>query len=182
MTDLPRDDDLDHLVDDDPADELTPALETLLDEGPGDDLPGALVVLDDDEERVDLVDDEAADVDDEEGGAAFDVGALLGGLTSDAGGAGIMGSMVEGLQRVQEARDATYEGVAGGGAVRIRATGGMVYEAVELQPDVLDDGDSELVADLVLAALRDLAAKQLAAQTEAMGGMPDLGSLGGALG
>ncbi|MBA2497576.1 MAG: YbaB/EbfC family nucleoid-associated protein [Acidimicrobiia bacterium] len=174
MTDLPRDDDLDHLVDDDPADELTPALEDLLDEAPGDDdVPHALVPLDDDE-PVDLVDDEGGD-------AAFDVGALLGGLVGDAGGAGIMGSMVEGLQRVQEARDATYEGVAGGGAVRIRATGAMVYEAVELRPDVLDDGDPELVADLVLAALRDLAAKQLEAQTEAMGGMPDLGSLGGAL-
>lgn len=179
MTDLPRDDDLDHLVDDDPADELTPALEALLDDEP-DDVPGALVGLDDDEDAIDLVDDIDDDVDGD-GDAAFDVGALLGGLTGDAGGAGIMGSMVEGLQRVQEARDATYEGVAGGGAVRIRATGGMVYEAVELRPDVLDDGDPELVADLVLAALRDLAAKQLAAQTEAMGGMPDLGSLGGAL-
>jgi len=179
MTDLPRDDDLDHLVDDDPADELTPALDALLDEAPDDDVPGALVGLDDGE-AIHLFGDEAAAVDDEEGDAAFDVGALLGGLTGD-GGAGIMGSMVEGLQRVQEARDATYEGVAGGGAVRIRATGGMVYEAVELQPDVLDDGDPELVADLVLAALRDLADKQLAAQTEAMGDMPDLGSLGGAL-
>lgn len=168
MTDLPRDDDLDHLVDDDPADEPAPALEALLDQAP------------DDDEVVDLVD--AFDDDADDGDAApFDVGALLGGLTGDAGGAGIMGSMVEGLQRVQEARDATYEGVAGGGAVRIRATGAMDYEAVELRPDVLDDGDPELVADLVLAALRDLAAKQLAAQTEAMGGMPDLGSLGGGL-
>lgn len=180
MTDLPRDDDLDHLVDDDPADELTPALEALLDEEPDDDVPGSLVALDDDE-PIDLLGAEVDDAYGEEGDAAFDVGALLGGLTGDAAGAGIMGSMVEGLQRVQEARDATYEGVAGGGAVRIRATGGMVFEAVELQPDVLDDGDAELVADLVLAALRDLAAKQLAAQTEAMGGMPDLGSLGGAL-
>lgn len=175
MTDLPRDDDLDHLVDDDPADELAPPLEALLDGASDDDIVGERLTVD-----AEVVDGGVELVDDG-GSGGFDVGALLGGLTGDAGGAGIMGSMVEGLQRVQAARDATYEGVAGGGAVRIRATGAMDYEAVELRPDVLDDGDPELVADLVLAALRDLAAQQLAAQTEAMGDMPDLGSLGGAL-
>lgn len=155
MTDLPHDDDLDHLVDDDPADDL-----------PTD--PAELL-------GVPAADPDGLDV-------GFDVGALLSGLAGDAGGAGIMGSMVEGLQRVQEARAATYEGVSGGGAVRIRATGGMEFEAVELRPDVVEQGDPELVADLVLAALRDLGAKQLAAQTEAMGDMGDLGGLGGALG
>ncbi len=46
------------------------------------------------------------------------------------------------------------EGSAGGGAVKVRCNGQQRLTAVELDPDVLEEG-AELVGDLVLAAAND---------------------------
>ncbi len=100
------------------------------------------------------------------------------------GGDGAMpdlGGLFDSLSKVQEARSASYEGVAGGGVVRIRASGDMTFEAVEIDAQVVDPSDVDMLTDLVLAALHDLSAQMVEAQQAAMGGLGDL-DLGGLLG
>jgi DNA-binding protein YbaB len=102
-----------------------------------------------------------------------DLSALTGGGLPD------LGSMMDGLAKVQAAQDAVYEGSAGGGLVRISATGRMDVRSVVIDPAALDGADADEVADLVHAALNDLTAKIAAATSDAMG---PLGGLGGLLG
>lgn len=105
-------------------------------------------------------------------GGGLDMGALLGQAME-------MQQQIVSAQ--QEAASREVEGVAGGGMVRIRVTGGMEFRSVSIDREVVDPDDVEMLQDLVLAALHD-ACTQVAAQgQEAMGGL-DLGSLGGMLG
>ena len=92
-----------------------------------------------------------------------------------------LGGLLDSFQKVQEARAAVYEGSAGGGAVVVRATGDLQFESVTISKDVIDPDDADLLQDLVLAALHDLAATMADAQQEAMGGLGGL-DLGGLLG
>ena len=80
---------------------------------------------------------------------------------------------------MQAAREAVYEGTAGGGAVVVRASGDLQFEAVSIEADVVDPSDVAMLEDLVLAALHDLSAVMAAAQQEAMGALGglDLGGL-----
>ena len=92
-----------------------------------------------------------------------------------------LGGIFDSLQKVQEARAQVYEGHAGGGAVVVRATGDLEFESVTIDPEVVDPADVEMLQDLVLAALHDLASTMAAAQHEAMGSLGSL-DLGGLLG
>jgi DNA-binding protein YbaB len=89
-----------------------------------------------------------------------------------------LGGLLDSFQRVQAAREASYEGRAGGGAVVIRASGDLQFEAVTISADVVDPTDVEMLQDLVLAALHDLAATMAEAQQQAMGALGDV-DLGG---
>jgi nucleoid-associated protein EbfC len=108
-----------------------------------------------------------------EGG--FDVGALLGQAME----------MQQQLLEAQSRAAATeVEGVAGGGLVRITLTGELEARRVHIDPSAVDPDDVELLADLVLAALRDAFVRVDELRNEALGGsMPDpsalLGQLGG---
>ncbi len=73
------------------------------------------------------------------------------------------------------------EGVAGGGVVKIRVTGGLDFQSVTIDPMAVDPGEVELLEDLILAALHDATAKMNAARQGAMGSL-GLGGLGGLLG
>jgi len=79
------------------------------------------------------------------------------------------------------AAEQVYEGQSGGGAVKVRVTGGMDFQSVEIDPAAVDPDDVEMLQDLVLAAVRDAVGKVEAASETAMGGL-DLGGLGGLLG
>ena len=79
----------------------------------------------------------------------------------------------------QEAAEQVVEGVAGGGVVRIRTTGGLDFQSVTIDPKAVDPDDVEMLQDLVLAALHDAVGKANEAQQAAMG---SLGGLGGLLG
>jgi DNA-binding YbaB/EbfC family protein len=92
-----------------------------------------------------------------------------------------MSELLDSLQRVNEMREATYEGRAGGGAVVIRASGDFQFEAISIDPEVVDPADVEMLQDLVLAALHDLAQAMAAAQQQAMGALGGL-DVGGLLG
>ena len=76
------------------------------------------------------------------------------------------------------AAETEVEGVAGGGAVKIRMTGGGEFLSVRIAPSAVDPEDVEMLEDLVLAALND-AVSNAGELVEApdLGGL-DLGSMG----
>ena len=85
----------------------------------------------------------------------------------------------------QALADATVEGSAGGGAVKVVVSGTGDLRSVEITPDVVDPDDVEMLQDLVVAAVNDGLRRANELQTEKMGAVTgglDLGSLGGLLG
>lgn len=110
-------------------------------------------------------------------GAGFDMGALLEQATQ----------MQEQVAQAQEAQASTVvEGAAGGGMVKITSTGTGEFQSVTIDSEVVDPSDVDMLQDLVLAALHDVASQVAELQAQAMGGLGgldlDLGGLGGALG
>ena len=87
--------------------------------------------------------------------------------------------MAEQLTAQQAAASETeVEGQSGGGAVKIRMTGGGQFLSVRIAPSAVDPDDVEMLEDLVLAALNDAVANagELVEGPD-LGGL-DLGSLG----
>ena len=76
---------------------------------------------------------------------------------------GNMGALMKQAQRVQanikkmEADLAALEitGTAGGGLVTVTVTGKHVPKAVRISPEAFADGDTDMLEDLVLGALKD---------------------------
>ena len=103
-------------------------------------------------------------------GPAFDFSALLEQAQA----------MTSQLMEAQAAAaEVVHEGVSGGGAVRIRVTGGMEFQDVQIRKDAVDPEDVEMLQDLVLAALHDAVGKVLDAQAAAnpLAGMGGIGNL-----
>ncbi len=100
-----------------------------------------------------------------------------------------MGALLEQAMGMQQqlmdaqaaAAEQVVEGQAGGGAVVVRVTGGMVFESVTISPAAVDPDDVGMLQDLVLAALHDAMEEVAALQQSSMGGL-DLGELGGLIG
>lgn len=92
--------------------------------------------------------------------------------------AGALGGLLEQAQQMMaaqaEAADVEVEGVAGGGVVRIRATGTGQVLGVTIAPEVVDPSDVTLLEDLVLAALHDVNAQLAEIQRAALGPLGDL--------
>jgi nucleoid-associated protein EbfC len=112
-----------------------------------------------------------------------DLGALGGGL------GGLLEQAQEMMAAQARAAEEEVEGVAGGGMVRVRVTGGGQVLGVHIDPQVVDPGDVAMLEDLVTAAMRDANERLGALQREALGGLGDLlggggdlGGLGGLLG
>lgn len=60
------------------------------------------------------------------------------------------------MKKAQEELAAkTYEGTAGGGAIKVVVTGANVVKSIEVSDDAFKSGDKEMVQDLVLAAVND---------------------------
>jgi DNA-binding YbaB/EbfC family protein len=81
--------------------------------------------------------------------------------------------------------DATVEGSAGGGMVKVVVSGAGDVQAVRIAPEVVDPDDVEMLEDLVLAAVNDGLRRAQDMAAEKMGGITgglDLGGLGGLLG
>jgi len=117
----------------------------------------------------------------------LDLSSLLGdAATDDAGGGFDMGALFEQASQLQqqmeaaqqEAAETVVEGVAGGGAVKVRVTGGMDFQSVEIDPAAIDPADPEMLQDLVLAALHDAMSQVREVQESMLGlGGVDLGGL-----
>ncbi len=118
------------------------------------------------------------------GGGMPDLGGLLGGL--GGGGLGDLFAQAQSAMAAsQAAADTVVEGSAGGGMIKIRATGGGEVLDVTISPVVVDPSDVETLEDLVLAAMRDVNAQVTQLHQQAMGGLDPssmLGGLGGMFG
>ncbi|HYK98470.1 MAG TPA: YbaB/EbfC family nucleoid-associated protein [Candidatus Acidoferrales bacterium] len=85
-----------------------------------------------------------------------------------------MGDLAKMAQRMQadmakaqaELAEATVEGSAGGGAVKVTLTGTQDIKGIVISKDAVDPDDVDTLQDLVLAAFKDALAKsrELAAQ------------------
>jgi DNA-binding YbaB/EbfC family protein len=94
-------------------------------------------------------------------------------------------------QKLQEAQEelanTEVTGTAGGGLVTATVTGAMELTTLVIDPKVVDPDDTETLADLVVAAVRDASANAQKLTEQKLGplaggfggGMPDLGGLGG---
>jgi DNA-binding YbaB/EbfC family protein len=94
---------------------------------------------------------------------------------------GDLGSLLSQAQDMMAAQaaaaDQEVEGVAGGGVVRIRATGTGQVLGVTISPEVVDPGDVPMLEDLVLAALHDVNARLAEIQRAALGPLAGLADL-----
>ena len=53
----------------------------------------------------------------------------------------------------QQLAEETVTSTAGGGAIKVTLTGDQRCTAVEIDPSLLEDGDAEMLQDLILTAL-----------------------------
>ncbi|MFF3767264.1 YbaB/EbfC family nucleoid-associated protein [Streptomyces sp. NPDC001922] len=81
----------------------------------------------------------------------------------------------------QELAETPVEGSAGGGLVKATVTGAGELQGLVIDPKAVDPDDTETLADLVLAAVRDAnnAAQELQQQklgplAQGLGGMPGM--------
>ncbi len=86
------------------------------------------------------------------------------------------------VQKAQEGlADVEVEGSAGGGAVKVVASGDQRVVRIDIAPDIFegppDSDDIEMLADTVVAAVNDALTKARAAQEKALG--PIAGGMGG---
>jgi DNA-binding YbaB/EbfC family protein len=79
----------------------------------------------------------------------------------------------------EELAGETVEASAGGGMVKVKATGALEITEITISPDAIDPDDPELLADMVLAAVNEaLRSAQQLVETKlggAMGGLQGLG-------
>lgn len=80
----------------------------------------------------------------------------------------------------EELASRTYEGVSGGGAVRVVVTGSQRLASVEIGNDVLDDPD--MLGDLIVVAANQALEASATEAQQAMGGLTGGIDLGGLLG
>lgn len=77
--------------------------------------------------------------------------------------------MQQQAQEVQRSlANQTVEGTAGGGAVRVVASGSQEIRSLHIDPEALRGGDAELLEDLILAAVNDALSRSRALAQEAM--------------
>jgi nucleoid-associated protein EbfC len=77
----------------------------------------------------------------------------------------------------QELEAAEVEGTAGGGLVTAKVSGVGELLALTIDPKAVDPDDTEMLADLVVAAVRDATGNARSLQSEKMG--PLAGGAGG---
>ena len=87
------------------------------------------------------------------------------------------------LDAQEELARAHVEGTAGGGLVTAVVSGTGELTGLTISPDAVDPGDTETLADLVLAAVRDATSRAAELQAATMGPLSQgLGGMGQGLG
>lgn len=76
------------------------------------------------------------------------------------------------LMKAQEdLENETVEASAGGGAVKVVATGKQTVQSISIDPAAVDPDDVELLQDMVLAAVNEALAKSQALAAERLGAL-----------
>jgi nucleoid-associated protein EbfC len=83
------------------------------------------------------------------------------------------------LNAQQELAEMTVEGTAGGDLVTVTMTGAGELVGLVIKPEAVDPEDTETLADLILAAVRDATNRSHALASSKLG--PLAGGLGGGL-
>ena len=104
-----------------------------------------------------------------------------------AGAGGFSPEMMRRAQELQtqlaeaqdELKDATVEASVGGGVVSVTLGGDHKLREVVIDPDVVDPDDTEMLQDLLLAAVNEAQDRLEAMQQERMSGLTDGLSLPG---
>ncbi|HUO46911.1 MAG TPA: YbaB/EbfC family nucleoid-associated protein [Acidimicrobiia bacterium] len=86
------------------------------------------------------------------------------------------------MEAQQELANRTYEGTAGGGAVKVVVNGGSRLLSVTLAPEIVDPSDPEMLGDLIQVATNAALEAAAAHAGEAMSGLTGGLDLGGLLG
>lgn len=106
------------------------------------------------------------------------------GMPAAGGPQGQMAGMQDMLARAQQQLAATtVEGTAGGGMVRITMNGSRDVIGIKLEPEAVDPDDTEMLEELIMAAIGDATEKSRAEQEKSLGAITgnlglDLGGLG----
>ncbi len=87
-----------------------------------------------------------------------------------------LGSLMKQAQQIggkmqemnEELKGVRVEGSAGAGMVEIEANGQMEFLACRIDPKLIEDGDKELLEDMVITAANDALGKARQAHAEAM--------------
>jgi nucleoid-associated protein EbfC len=98
-----------------------------------------------------------------------------------------MGSLIQQAQQMQEQMESaqrelgevTVTGTAGGGLVEATVSGLGELSGLKISPEAADPQDTETLADLVIAAIRDANSQAEALQQEKLGPLAALGQGGG---
>ncbi|MBR7826102.1 YbaB/EbfC family nucleoid-associated protein [Actinospica sp. MGRD01-02] len=98
-----------------------------------------------------------------------------------------MGSLIQQAQQMQEQlaaaqqelAEVTVTGTAGGGLVEATVSGLGELSGLKISPEAADPQDTETLADLVVAAIRDANAQAEALQQDKLGPLAALGQGGG---
>ena len=100
---------------------------------------------------------------------------------------GNMGAMMKQAQKMQaelakaqdEIKDIEYEATAGGGMVKVVATGDMAIKSIVIDPEAVDPEDVEMLQDMVVAAVNEAMRKAEADQSANMAKLTGGLNLGG---
>jgi len=84
-------------------------------------------------------------------------------------------------QMQEEVEQREVEASAGGGVVRVVATGKKTIKSIEIKPEAVDPDDVEMLEDLVMAAVNEALLKADAMMQEEMGKITGGLNLGGLL-
>ena len=115
------------------------------------------------------------------------------GFGGGGGGGGNMGNLMKQAQKMQkdmekmqeELQEKEVEATAGGGAIKVVATGKKLIKEITINRDVVDPDDVEMLQDLVLAAVNEalrMADEMVNGEmSKITGGMGGMGGLGGLL-
>jgi len=89
------------------------------------------------------------------------------------GGAGMMKQIQQLQEQLLSAQDALAEETitvtAGGGVIKATVTGEQKFEAIEIDPDILEDADVEMLQDLILSAVNSALEKSQELASERLG-------------
>jgi len=90
-----------------------------------------------------------------------------------------VGAMQEQMQQAQEQlATETVEASAGGGMVTVTANGAGEIKAIKIDPKAIDPDDTEMLADMILAAVNEALRSAHALAESKLGGLAG-GALGG---